>query len=123
MRVGIIGSGTVGQHLGAGFVKHGHEVWVGTREPAKLADWAASLDESAGQRLALDPQGDRAPRDLPASTHATLAVGPEGGLSAHDLATLRAAGFHGLRLGPRILRTETAGLAALAAMQALLGDL
>ncbi len=43
MRVGIIGSGTVGQHLGAGFVKHGHEVWVGTREPAKLADWAAQL--------------------------------------------------------------------------------
>ncbi|HVP60513.1 MAG TPA: NAD(P)-binding domain-containing protein [Myxococcaceae bacterium] len=40
MRVGIIGSGTVGQHLGAGFVKHGHEVWIGTRDPAKLADWA-----------------------------------------------------------------------------------
>jgi len=93
------------------------------REPVKLADWAASLDESAGLRLALDPAGERAPRDLPASTRATLAVGPEGGLSAHDLATLRAAGFHGLRLGPRILRTETAGLAALAAMQALLGDL
>jgi 16S rRNA (uracil1498-N3)-methyltransferase len=36
---------------------------------------------------------------------------------------LKAAGFVGLRLGPRILRTETAGLAALAAMQALLGDL
>ena len=93
------------------------------REPVKLADWAASLDESAGSRLALDPAGELAPRDLPASTRATLAVGPEGGLSEHDLATLRAAGFHGLRLGPRILRTETAGLAALAAMQALLGDL
>jgi 16S rRNA (uracil1498-N3)-methyltransferase len=92
-------------------------------EPLKLADWAASLDESAGLRLALDPQGDRAPRDLPASTRATLVVGPEGGLSSHDLATLSAAGFHGLRLGPRILRTETAGLAALAAMQALIGDL
>jgi 16S rRNA (uracil1498-N3)-methyltransferase len=89
----------------------------------KLGDWAASLDDTAGLRLALDPQGDRAPRDLPANTHATLAVGPEGGLSAHDLATLKAAEFVGLRLGPRILRTETAGLAALAAMQALLGDL
>jgi 16S rRNA (uracil1498-N3)-methyltransferase len=87
-------------------------------EPLKLADWAASLDESAGLRLALDPQGD-----LPASTRATLAVGPEGGLSSHDLATLGAAGFQGLRLGPRILRTETAGLAALAVMQALIGDL
>ncbi len=93
------------------------------REPARLSDWAAALDESAGQRLALDPKGELAPRDLPASTRATLAVGPEGGLSEHDLATLKAAGFRGLRLGPRILRTETAGLAALAAMQALIGDL
>jgi 16S rRNA (uracil1498-N3)-methyltransferase len=92
-------------------------------EPVKLADWAASLDEEAGLRLALNPAGELAPRDLPPSTHATLAVGPEGGLSAHDLAALGAAGFRGLRLGPRILRTETAGLAALAVMQTLLGDL
>jgi len=92
-------------------------------EPVKLGDWAASLDESSGLRLALDPEGQHAPRDLPASTRATLAVGPEGGLSTNDLATLKAAGFVGLRLGPRILRTETAGLAALAAMQVLLGDL
>jgi predicted dinucleotide-binding enzyme len=40
MRVGVIGSGTVGQTLAAGFVKHGHEAMIGTREPAKLADWA-----------------------------------------------------------------------------------
>ena len=62
-------------------------------------------------------------RTLPATRVATLAVGPEGGLSDHDHATLRQAGFRGLRLGPRILRTETAGLAALAALQALHGDL
>ncbi|MGZ6081330.1 MAG: NADPH-dependent F420 reductase, partial [Myxococcaceae bacterium] len=47
MRVGIIGSGTVGQHLGAGFVKHGHEVWVGTRQPAKLAGWASQVGPKA----------------------------------------------------------------------------
>ncbi|HJT96705.1 MAG TPA: 16S rRNA (uracil(1498)-N(3))-methyltransferase [Rhodanobacteraceae bacterium] len=92
-------------------------------EPVKLSDWAASLGDDAGLRLALDPAGDRAPRDLPRTTRVTLSVGPEGGLSDHDLATLHAAGFGGLRLGPRILRTETAGIAALAAMQALLGDL
>jgi len=91
-------------------------------EPLKLADWAASLDDSAGLRLALDPHGDLAPRDLPPCERATLAVGPEGGLSDHDLATLRQAGFRGLKLGPRILRTETAGLAALSVMQALRGD-
>lgn len=41
MKVGIIGSGGVAQALGDGFVKHGHEVMLGTREPAKLADWVA----------------------------------------------------------------------------------
>jgi predicted dinucleotide-binding enzyme len=40
MKVGIIGSGVVAQALGAGFLKHGHEVALGTREPAKLADWS-----------------------------------------------------------------------------------
>jgi 8-hydroxy-5-deazaflavin:NADPH oxidoreductase len=39
MKIGIIGSGDVAQTLGAGFLKHGHEVALGTREPAKLADW------------------------------------------------------------------------------------
>jgi predicted dinucleotide-binding enzyme len=39
MKVGIIGSGVVAQTLGAGFLKHGHEVALGTRDPAKLKDW------------------------------------------------------------------------------------
>ncbi len=39
-RVGVIGSGTVGQVLAGGFVKHGHETMIGSREPGKLADWA-----------------------------------------------------------------------------------
>ena len=41
MKVGILGSGEVGQTLGDGFVKHRHEVMLGTRDTAKLADWAA----------------------------------------------------------------------------------
>ncbi|MFA7487479.1 MAG: RsmE family RNA methyltransferase, partial [Lysobacteraceae bacterium] len=49
-------------------------------------------------------------------------IGPEGGLGDRDLAQLRAAGAQGIRIGPRVLRTETAGLALLAAMQALYGD-
>jgi 8-hydroxy-5-deazaflavin:NADPH oxidoreductase len=40
MKVGVIGSGVVGQTLAAGFVKHGHEVEIGTRDPAKLKDWS-----------------------------------------------------------------------------------
>ncbi len=92
-------------------------------EPVRLADWAAAIAGEGGLRLALDPHGDIAVRELPSVRTATLAVGPEGGLSEHDLTTLQQAGFRGLRLGPRILRTETAGLAALAALQAIHGDL
>ena len=40
MKIGIIGSGVVAQTLGAGFRKHGHEVELGTRDPAKLQEWA-----------------------------------------------------------------------------------
>jgi 16S rRNA (uracil1498-N3)-methyltransferase len=59
--------------------------------------------------------------DVPADG-LVLAIGPEGGWSARDLATLRENGFEGLRLGPRVLRTETAGIAAIAALQARYGD-
>jgi 8-hydroxy-5-deazaflavin:NADPH oxidoreductase len=41
MKIGIVGSGVVAQTLGGGFLKHGHEVALGTRDPAKLKDWAA----------------------------------------------------------------------------------
>lgn len=41
MKVGILGSGDVGKALAAGFLKHGHDVMVGTRTPAKLAEWAS----------------------------------------------------------------------------------
>jgi len=40
MKVGILGSGVVGQTLAAGFIQHGHEAMIGTREPAKLAEWS-----------------------------------------------------------------------------------
>jgi predicted dinucleotide-binding enzyme len=40
MKIGVIGSGVVGQTLAAGFHKHGHEVTIGTREPAKLKEWS-----------------------------------------------------------------------------------
>ena len=53
----------------------------------------------------------------------TIAIGPEGGWSPRDREQLVAAGFEGLRLGPRVLRTETAGIAAISALQALCGDL
>jgi 16S rRNA (uracil1498-N3)-methyltransferase len=51
-----------------------------------------------------------------------LLIGPEGGLSADELAAAKRAGFRTARLGTRVLRTETAGMAALAAMNAIWGD-
>ena len=47
MKVGILGSGEVAQTLGAGFLAHGHEVTLGTRDPSKLADWAAANPSAA----------------------------------------------------------------------------
>jgi 16S rRNA (uracil1498-N3)-methyltransferase len=78
-----------------------------------------------GLRLLLDPQGEHRLQDLPEPTDSTavIAIGPEGGWSQRDRQILQDAGFTGLRLGPRVLRTETAGLAAIAALQARLGDL
>lgn len=48
MKIGILGSGDVGKTLGSGFVKHGHEVMLGTRDPGKLAEWARA---NAGARV------------------------------------------------------------------------
>jgi 16S rRNA (uracil1498-N3)-methyltransferase len=86
---------------------------------------ALSALPAGGLRLILDPDGELAPGALTVEDGAgiVLAVGPEGGWSPADREQLRAAGFQGLRLGPRILRTETAGLAAISALQSRLGDL
>jgi 16S rRNA (uracil1498-N3)-methyltransferase len=87
--------------------------------PRGLADALADLPAT---RLMLDPE---AARPLPPRIEedaCALAIGPEGGWSASDHAMLQAAGFVGARLGPRVLRTETAGLAAIAALQARCGD-
>ena len=55
-------------------------------------------------------------------TGVTLLVGPEGGFSAAEISSITAAGFRAVHLGPRILRTETAGLAATPILQYLYGD-
>lgn len=92
--------------------------------PRPLAAWLATLAaEPQSTRLVLHPGGAATSRALHPLAHTHLAIGPEGGFGEGDLAALHAAGFIHLALGPRILRTETAGLAAIAALQALHGDL
>jgi 16S rRNA (uracil1498-N3)-methyltransferase len=86
-----------------------------------LSDW---LSNHAGGGLLLDPEAARPLIALPApGATITLLIGPEGGLGPRERASARARGFEGVRLGPRILRTETAPLAAIAVIQALWGDL
>jgi 16S rRNA (uracil1498-N3)-methyltransferase len=95
-------------------------------EVAPLVDLPHFLGEAPASgelRLMLDPLAERRLSELPKpSGPVTLLVGPEGGFEDGEVVAAKLAGFAGIRLGPRILRTETAGLAVLAAMMALWGD-
>ncbi|HJV28464.1 MAG TPA: 16S rRNA (uracil(1498)-N(3))-methyltransferase [Aromatoleum sp.] len=80
-------------------------------------------DAHTARRLMFDPAASGGLASLPKPDGAVhLLVGPEGGWSDAELAACRSAGCTGIAIGPRVLRTETAGLAAMAAMQALWGD-
>ena len=74
-------------------------------------------------RLLLSPQATLRARDLPRPTNIMLLIGPEGGLADNEEEAAIKAGFQPVQLGPRILRTETAAIAALAALQHDFGDL
>ena len=94
--------------------------------PMNLTHWLSTSNLSGGGlHLVLDPQAPHslAHYALPADNHITLLIGPEGGLSGAEIAAAEGVGFTRIRLGPRILRTETAGIAVLAALQSLWGDL
>ena len=75
--------------------------------------------------LLLHPAADVKLNELAAPAHnqVRLLVGPEGGLSETEIACARRAGFAAVRIGPRVLRTETAALVALSLLQARWGDL
>lgn len=89
--------------------------------PLSLAGWLGQ--QPGGRVLFLSPLAEMRLADLPAPTATDcLVAGPEGGFEADEIAALTAAGAVPVRLGPRVLRTETAALAALAAMQTLWGD-
>lgn len=90
---------------------------------ADLSAWLARQKSVKTVGLILSPLAEHALRDLPKPTGAiTLLVGPEGGLTSEEIAMARQCHFTEVRLGPRVLRTETAALATLSAMQALWGD-
>ncbi len=77
----------------------------------------------AGLCLLLDPLAEQGLRALaPPSQAVFLLAGPEGGMTDDERRLAQRAGFLGIRLGARVLRTETAALAAMAAMQLAWGD-
>ena len=87
--------------------------------PITLAEWQTHVQ--AELKLVLHPMA------APLESHArpqslAFLIGPEGGLSEAEVEQARAAGFHAARLGPRVLRTETAPVVALAVAQQLWGD-
>jgi 16S rRNA (uracil1498-N3)-methyltransferase len=92
---------------------------------AGLERWLAQPAATGVRRLMLAPGAPHTlvtlPPPLPAE-RIELLIGAEGGLAPEEMQAAVQAGFVGIRLGPRVLRTETAGLAALAAMQCLWGD-
>jgi len=93
--------------------------------PVDLHTWLAAPEARAADaaRLVLAPTATTNLGAMLKAQTAILLIGPEGGLADHELVAAKSAGFTPIRLGPRILRTETAPLAAITALQVLWGDL
>jgi 16S rRNA (uracil1498-N3)-methyltransferase len=90
-----------------------------------LPRWLAQSEAADGLRLILVPGAAQTLADLPvpaAGSPVELLIGAEGGLTEAEIQAAVEAGYRPIRLGPRVLRTETAGLAAIAAIQCLWGD-
>jgi 16S rRNA (uracil1498-N3)-methyltransferase len=102
----------------------GRSVVPSVLPPGDLTSALATLGART-RGIVLDPGGDRSLAEALAPVPALIAVavGPEGGFSDDEISVLERAGFARVRLGPRILRTETAPVVALALIQQLAGDL
>lgn len=96
------------------------------RPPTDIQTWLTSIgvDEPDGcLRLVLAPETRNSLRNHERQMDVTLLIGPEGGLAEQEVAAATKHSFRPIHLGPRVLRTETAPIAAIAAIQVLWGDL
>ncbi len=94
-------------------------------EPQALTDAVSDLSGSGMEVLVLDPWADAKPIHslaAPESGHVAVCIGPEGGFSQGELDYLRSSGAISVTCGPRVLRSETAGITAVAACQMMWGD-
>jgi 16S rRNA (uracil1498-N3)-methyltransferase len=104
-----------------------------TIEPAQpLLNYLGESAPGTGPRLVFEPESASRPRATEREAHhpadigiatAEIAIGPEGGFAGDELEAFRVAGFSEVGLGPRVLRTETAAIAAVVWLQARSGDM
>lgn len=100
----------------------GRSVIPTVHTPQPLSQWLQ--DDFDGLRLTLDPEADKPLRQQQLTNAAVqLLIGPEGGLSDAEIEQAATAQFQAVQLGPRVLRTETAALAAITCLQYQFGDL
>jgi 16S rRNA (uracil1498-N3)-methyltransferase len=102
----------------------GRNAVPGVDSPQPVIEWLGALPapRDGELRIMLSPHADERLAHLKRPASVTLVAGPEGGFSDVESALARQRGFVELTLGPRVLRTETAALAALAALNTLWGD-
>ena len=89
-------------------------------EPLKLDQWLRRCDSDL--KLVLHHRSDGSLADMPVPKSLSLLIGPEGGLNNEEIECAQSNDFKALTLGPRVLRTETAPLAAISLAQYLWGD-
>ena len=91
--------------------------------PLEFSAWVTQMRDDAGAKFILHPEGSTTLQQQPhPQGKVTLLVGPEGGFSADEVLMAHQVGFIPILLGPRVLRTETAALAGITALQTLWGD-
>lgn len=91
--------------------------------PLSLSAWLAQHPQQSTCRILLNPVGAKRLAELSKpNKEIQLLIGAEGGLSSNEIALATQQGFQSVILGPRILRTETAALTAIATIQTLWGD-
>ncbi len=102
----------------------GRNVIPGVAPPQPVMDWLGALPPPRDDelRILLAPRAGTRLAELARPAAVTLLAGPEGGFTASEADFAQQRGFVAVRLGPRVLRTETAALAALAAINTLWGD-
>ncbi len=101
----------------------GRNVLPRIHPPVDVMAWLGGMRANAGTKLILLPEAAVTLKGLAAATHPlVLMIGPEGGFTKVEADCAIDCGFQSIRMGARVLRTETAAIAGLAAMQTIWGD-